>query len=128
VLRLNAVAPHLVALEATGGFETVVAASLAAAKLPLVVVTRRKSAPLPRRSASRQKPEPGGGFSSARESCPATGNDPASAAYGVYPARTSAGRAKSPGAASFTGMPVAAERQIASSAAILPSFSSSVNG
>jgi transposase len=38
VLRLNAVAPHLVALEATGGFETVVAASLAAAGLPLAVV------------------------------------------------------------------------------------------
>jgi transposase len=38
VLRLRAVAPHLVALEATGGYETVVAASLAAAGLPLAVV------------------------------------------------------------------------------------------
>jgi transposase len=35
---LGAVAPELVAVEATGGFETVVAASLAAAGLPVVVV------------------------------------------------------------------------------------------
>jgi transposase len=36
--RLKAVAPHLVALEATGGFETVAAAALAAAGLPVVIV------------------------------------------------------------------------------------------
>ena len=36
--RLKALAPQLVAVEATGGFETVVAAALAAASLPLVVV------------------------------------------------------------------------------------------
>jgi transposase len=38
VERLRRLAPHLVALEATGGFETVVAAALSAAGLPLVVV------------------------------------------------------------------------------------------
>ena len=36
--KLTAVSPHLVALEATGGFETVVTAALAAAGLPVVVV------------------------------------------------------------------------------------------
>ena len=38
VARLKTLAPTLVALEATGGFETVVAAGLAAAALPVVVV------------------------------------------------------------------------------------------
>ena len=38
VARLKAVGPHLVALEATGGFETVAAAALAAAGLPVVIV------------------------------------------------------------------------------------------
>jgi len=37
-LRLGALSPNLVALEASGGFETVVAAALAAARLPVVVV------------------------------------------------------------------------------------------
>jgi len=36
--RLKALAPQLVAVEATGGFETVAAAALAAAGLPLIVV------------------------------------------------------------------------------------------
>jgi transposase len=36
--RLREFGPHLVALEATGGFETIVAAALAAAQLPVVVV------------------------------------------------------------------------------------------
>jgi transposase len=36
--RLKAVAPRLIAIEATGGFETVVAAGLAGAGLPVVVV------------------------------------------------------------------------------------------
>lgn len=38
VQRLRQLAPQIVALEATGGFETVVAAALAAAELPVVVV------------------------------------------------------------------------------------------
>ena len=38
VQRLGSLAPSLIALEATGGFETIVAAALAAAGLPVVVV------------------------------------------------------------------------------------------
>jgi transposase len=38
VMRLRELAPQIVALEATGGFETVVTAALAAAGLPVVVV------------------------------------------------------------------------------------------
>ncbi|MBM3626043.1 MAG: IS110 family transposase, partial [Alphaproteobacteria bacterium] len=38
VERLKGLSPTLIALEATGGFETVVAAALAAASLPVVVV------------------------------------------------------------------------------------------
>jgi transposase len=36
--RLKKLAPRVVAIEATGGFETVVAAGLAAAGVPLVIV------------------------------------------------------------------------------------------
>jgi transposase len=38
VERLRSLAPHLIAVEATGGFETIVAAAVAGAGLPLVVV------------------------------------------------------------------------------------------
>ncbi|WFU31840.1 IS110 family transposase [Bradyrhizobium brasilense] len=38
VARLQAISPALIAVEATGGFETIVAAALAGARLPLVVV------------------------------------------------------------------------------------------
>jgi transposase len=41
VERLRALAPALVVLEATGGFERVVASALAAAQLPLAVVNPR---------------------------------------------------------------------------------------
>lgn len=37
-VRLQELSPHIVALEATGGFETIAAAALAAAQLPVVVV------------------------------------------------------------------------------------------
>ena len=36
--RLRTLSPHLMAVEATGGFETIVAAAMAGAQLPLVVV------------------------------------------------------------------------------------------
>ena len=42
VARLREIDPELVTLEATGGFETVVAAALAAAELPLAVVNPRQ--------------------------------------------------------------------------------------
>jgi transposase len=42
VRRLVALAPKLVVMEATGGFETVVAAALAAAGLPVAVVNPQR--------------------------------------------------------------------------------------
>jgi transposase len=42
VERLRAAIPQLIVLEATGGFEQAVAAQLAAARLPLVVVNPRQ--------------------------------------------------------------------------------------
>ena len=42
VERLRALSPALVALEATGGYETVVASAVAAAHLPLAVVNPRQ--------------------------------------------------------------------------------------
>jgi transposase len=42
VTRLGAVGPALIVLEATGGFETIVATTLAAAGLPLAVVNPRQ--------------------------------------------------------------------------------------
>jgi transposase len=42
VKRLQALAPALVAMEATGGYETVVASAVAAAQLPLAVVNPRQ--------------------------------------------------------------------------------------
>ena len=50
--KLRTIAPSLIVLEATGGFETVVAAALAAAGLPLAVVNRGRSVPSPRRAGS----------------------------------------------------------------------------
>ena len=42
VERLRALSPALIALEATGGYETVVASALAAAQLPLAVINPRQ--------------------------------------------------------------------------------------
>ena len=42
VERLRALAPGLVVIEATGGYETVVASAIAAAQLPLAVVNPRQ--------------------------------------------------------------------------------------
>ncbi len=58
VLRLRAVAPHLVALEATGGFEGVVAASLAAAKPPLAVVNPAQIRAFAKALGKRAKSDP----------------------------------------------------------------------
>ena len=40
VERLRVLAPALVVMEATGGYETVVASAIAAARLPLAVILR----------------------------------------------------------------------------------------
>jgi transposase len=56
--RLLELSPQLVALEATGGFETVVAASLAAAGLPVVVVNPAQIRAFARAVGKRAKTDP----------------------------------------------------------------------
>jgi transposase len=56
--RMRALAPSIIALEATGGFETVVAASLAAAGLPVVVVNPAQIRAFARALGQRAKTDP----------------------------------------------------------------------
>ena len=56
--RLRQIAPHIVALEATGGFETVAAAALAAAGLPIVVVNPAQIRSFARALGQRAKTDP----------------------------------------------------------------------
>lgn len=56
--RLGPIAPHIVALEATGGFETVAAAALAAAGLPVVVVNPAQIRSFARALGQRAKTDP----------------------------------------------------------------------
>jgi transposase len=56
--RLKPLAPHLVALEATGGFETVVAAALAAAGLPVVIVNPAQVRAFAKAVGQRAKTDP----------------------------------------------------------------------
>lgn len=56
--RLRALSPKLVAVEATGGFETVVAASLAAASLPVVVVNPAQVRDFAKALGKRAKTDP----------------------------------------------------------------------
>ena len=56
VARLDQAAPALVVLEATGGFEITVAATIAAEGLPLAVVNPPRSAPSPAPSAVWPRP------------------------------------------------------------------------
>jgi transposase len=58
VARLAALSPKLVAVEATGGFETVVAASLGAAGLPVVVVNPAQVRAFARAVGKRAKTDP----------------------------------------------------------------------
>lgn len=58
VSRLKALAPQLVALEATGGFETVVTAALAAAGLPVVVVNPAQVRAFAKAIGQRAKTDP----------------------------------------------------------------------
>jgi transposase len=58
IARLRPLAPQLVAIEATGGFETVVAASLAAAALPVVVVNPAQVRAFARALGQRAKTDP----------------------------------------------------------------------
>lgn len=56
--RLAELSPHLVALEATGGFETVATATLAAAGLPVVVVNPAQIRAFARAVGQRAKTDP----------------------------------------------------------------------
>lgn len=58
VKRLKPLAPHLVALEATGGFETVVAAALGAAALPVAVVNPAQIRSFAKALGKRAKTDP----------------------------------------------------------------------
>jgi transposase len=58
VERLRALAPQLVALEATGGFEVIAAAALAAAGLPVVVVNPAQIRAFARALGQRAKTDP----------------------------------------------------------------------
>lgn len=56
--RLRELAPQIVALEATGGFETIVAAALAAAELPVVVVNPAQVRAFAKALGQRAKTDP----------------------------------------------------------------------
>jgi transposase len=58
VARLRELSPYLVALEATGGFETVVAAALAGAALPVVVVNPAQVRAFAKAIGQRAKTDP----------------------------------------------------------------------
>jgi transposase len=58
VARLKDLSPHIVALEATGGFETVVAAALAAAGLPVVIVNPANVRSFAKAIGQRAKTDP----------------------------------------------------------------------
>jgi transposase len=58
VERLKALAPRVIAIEATGGFETVVAAGLAAAGLPVVIVNPAQVRAFARALGKRAKTDP----------------------------------------------------------------------
>jgi transposase len=58
VVRLQAVQPMLIVLEATGGYQRAVVAALAAAALPVVVVTPVRYGTLPKPPGSWPKPMP----------------------------------------------------------------------
>lgn len=57
-LRLGALSPNLVALEASGGFETIVAAALAAAQIPVVVVNPAQIRAFAKALGQRAKTDP----------------------------------------------------------------------
>jgi transposase len=56
--RLRELSPHVVALEATGGFKTIAAAALAAAQLPVVVVNPAQIRAFAKAIGQRAKTDP----------------------------------------------------------------------
>jgi transposase len=57
-VRLRELSPHIVALEATGGFETIAAAALAAAELPVVIVNPAQIRAFAKAIGQRAKTDP----------------------------------------------------------------------
>ena len=57
-IRLRELAPQVIALEATGGFETIAAAALAAARLPVVVVNPAQIRAFAKAIGQRAKTDP----------------------------------------------------------------------
>ena len=58
ICRLQELSPHVVAMEATGGFETIAAAALAAAQLPVVVVNPAQVRAFAKAIGQRAKTDP----------------------------------------------------------------------
>src|ERR1700716_3585736 len=58
VPRLTELSPHIIALEATGGFETIVAAALVAAGLPVVIVNPAQVRAFAKAIGQRAKTDP----------------------------------------------------------------------
>jgi len=58
IARMHELSPHVIALEATGGFETVVAAALGAAGLPVVVVNPAQVRAFAKALGQRAKTDP----------------------------------------------------------------------
>jgi transposase len=58
IVRLQELSPHIIALEATGGFETIAAAALAAAQLPVVVVNPAQVRAFAKAIGQRAKTDP----------------------------------------------------------------------
>jgi transposase len=58
VVRLRELSPHVVALEATGGFETIAAAALAASGLPVVIVNPAQIRAFAKAIGQRAKTDP----------------------------------------------------------------------
>ncbi len=58
IKRLKAISPRIVALEATGGFETVAAAALASAELPVVIVNPAQVRSFAKAIGQRAKTDP----------------------------------------------------------------------
>jgi transposase len=56
--RLKTMSPHIVALEATGGFETIAAAALSAAGLPVIVVNPAQIRDFAKAIGRRAKTDP----------------------------------------------------------------------
>ena len=92
IVRLRTVSPALIAVEATGGFETIAAAAIAGAMLPLVVVNPAQVRHFAQAVGKRAKTDPIDAEVIAR--------------FGRFPSRNAAlGRASSPEEEAYLSRP-----------------------